>query len=208
MSAPPRITCLFFTAPTIASFLNSAAGRPFAGDLLIECSLRPTLSFVLNLETPANYPGIAGLLGGVDISSLAHPTERLPAPIVLAPGTPVSNLAARSALLALRRPDERIRALTLLVPVTDVPAYGAALALADRFAVAWDAADFPHAELVDFAAWIATEKIIIQGNFAGLFPYVTETQEPAHARRMRELLATFAARIPHLGTEILSISRS
>ena len=103
----PRITALFHDSPTVTSFLNTMAGRVFAGDLLVECSLRPALGFVLNLETPANYPGLAGVLGEVDIGTLAHPTDLLPAPIILAAGSPVSPTALRAALARLQRPDER-----------------------------------------------------------------------------------------------------
>lgn len=194
--APPKITCLFFTAPSLPAFLNAPAGRALCGDLLVECALLPALGYVLNLETPANYPGVAGLLGGVDLGTLAHPSDALPAPIILAAGAPVSPLALRSSLNRLLLPDERLRALTLLVPVADARALGAALALADRFAVAWDAAAFPHEELLDFTRWLAAEKILTPENFAGLHVYAASPQTAAHTQRLAEILAPFAARLP------------
>lgn len=191
--ASPKITCLFFTDPSVPAFLNAPAGRPLAGDLLIECGFQPTLGYVLNFETPVNYPGVAGLLGGVDIGSLSHPTESLPAPILLASGTPVSPLAVRSGLGRLVAPDERLTAITLLVPVSAARSLGAALAFADRFAIAWDASAFPHEELIDFARWLTTEKLVNKGNFAGLHAYSTAPTTPAHYERLAEILAPLGA---------------
>lgn len=192
---PPKITCLFFTDASLPGFLNTPAGRTLAGDLLVECSAQPALGYALNLETPANYPGIAGLLGGVDVGTLAHPTEALPAPILLAAGAPVSPLALRASLARLLRPDERLRAVTLLVPVAEARALGAALALADRFAIAWDAAAFPHEELADFARWLAAEKILTTENFAGLHAYAPANSSASHAQRLAGLLAPLDTRL-------------
>lgn len=205
-SAPPSITCLFFTDPSLPAFLNAPAGRALAGDLLVECALRPALGYVLNLETPANYPGVAGLLGGVDIGTLAHPSDALPAPIILAAGADVSSFAVRSALTRLLRPDDRLRAVTLLVPVTDARTLGAALAVADRFAIAWDAAAFPHEDLVDFARWIATEKLLTAENFAGLHAYAPAGHSPAHAQRLGTLLAPLASRVPGFPAGITAVA--
>lgn len=192
--ASPKITCLFFTAPSLPSFLATPAGRALAGDLLVECAPHPALGYVLNLETPSNYPGVAGLLGGIDVGTLAHPTDALPAPILLAAGAPVSMLAVRSALTCLLRPDERLRAITLLVPLGEARALGAALAVADRFAIAWDVAAFPHEELLAFAGWLAAEKLLTRENFAGLHPYAA-TPSAAHTQRLAPLLAPLNARL-------------
>ncbi|MCX6954915.1 MAG: hypothetical protein NTV51_22390 [Verrucomicrobia bacterium] len=189
--APPTITCLFFNDPSLPAFLRAPAGRDLVGDLLVECSLFPSLGYVLNLETPANYPGVAGLLGGVDLGTLAHPSDALPAPILLAAGSPVSIAAVRSALARLTQPDERLRAITLLVPVSDARALGAALAIADGFALAWDATAFPHEELLDFAQWLAAEKFLL----SGLHTYTTGAPVPSHAQRLTTLLAPLGARL-------------
>lgn len=199
---PPRITCLFFSDATVPVFLNTATGRTFAGDLLVECGLRPALSFLLNVETPANYPGVAGLLSGVDVGTLAHPSDRLPAPILLAAGAPVSATAIRSSLELLRRPDERIQAVTLLVPVADARSLGAALAVADRHAIAWNARAFPHEELVDFARWLGTERLLTPENFAGCFAYSPEILEPVHAQK----LAALYAQHPNLQAGLATLS--
>jgi hypothetical protein len=193
--AAPKITCLFFTDPSVPAFLNAPAGRALAGDLLIECGTHPTLGYVLNLETPANYPGVAGLLGGVDVGSLAHPTESLPAPILLASGAPVSPFAVRAGIGRLVAPDERLTAITLLVPVSAARSLGAALAVADRFAIAWDATAFPHEELIDFARWLTTEKLVTKENFAGLHAYSTVPTTPAHTQRLAGILAPLGARL-------------
>lgn len=200
----PRLTCLFHDSATIASFLNTDAGRPFGGDLMVECSREPALSLVLNLETPPTYPGISGLLGGVDIGSLAHPSDHLPAPVILGAGAPVSFSAIRSALALLRKPDERLSAVTLLVRLSDARPLGAALAWAERFAIAWDVGAFPHEELLDFGRWLAAERLLNRANFSGLFPYATVAPEPAQARRLTALLAPYAGRIPQLHAGILA----
>jgi hypothetical protein len=192
----PLLTCLFHSGATVAGFLNSDAGRALCGDLLVECSLRPALGFALNLETPANYPGVAGLLGDVDLGALAHPTNRLPAPIVLAPGAGVAIGAWRAAIGCLTRPDQRVRAATLLVPVDGAEALGAALTICDRHAIAWDVAAAPQAELIGFARWLADERLFGPAQFAGLFPYAPGPIDPDHARRLRALLAPLAGASP------------
>jgi hypothetical protein len=201
---PPRITCLFHDSTTITAFLNADTGRVFAGDLLIECALRPALGFVLNLETPVNYPGLTGLLGGADIGTLAHPTERLPAPIILAPGTPVSPIALRAAVPLLLAPDERLTEVTLLVPMSEARAIGATVAVADRFVIAWDATAFPHEELVEFGRWLSAEHLLTAANFAGLFPYAPVALNAAHGHRLSALLAPLAARAPGIQAAIIA----
>lgn len=192
----PTITCVFFNDASVAAFLNSAAGRPFAGELLVECALAPTLCFGLNVETPPNFPGIAGLLGGVEVGTLAHGTDLLPAPVVFAPGAPVSATAARSALQRLERTDTRLTAISLLVPMEAARTFGASLAIADRHLIAWDATSAPSDTLVDFARWLATEQLIGAHNFAGLFAYATSAIEFGHAQLVSDLLQPFAARSP------------
>ena len=198
----PRITVLFHDSPTITAFLNTKAERVFAGDLLVECAPQPVLGLVLNLETPANYPGVAGLLGGADVGTLAHPTERLPAPIILAAGSTGSRIAIRAALAALQHPDERLAAITLLVPTSEARALGSALAIADQFAIAWDVAAYPHEELVTFARWLATEQLCDVDNFAGLFPYSNGKLDAAHAQRLNTILAPLATRSPAVRTTV------
>jgi len=172
--------------------LNNPAARPLTGDLLIECAPLPALNFGLNFETPANYPGIAGLLGGGDISSLANATDLLPAPIVLAPGASSSPCATRAALALLRRPDERLSHLTLLVPMGHAPTLGAALALASQFTLAWDISEFPHEELVEFAQWLGRERLIDRDSFQGMVAYASQPVSAAHIQRITTLLAPLA----------------
>ena len=87
------------------------------------------------------------------------------------------------------RPDPRINAATLLVPIGDAALIGASLAVCDRFAFAWDIAEFPHQELIEFARWISAERLIDRGSFAGIFPYATGPIEPVHEKRIKDLLA-------------------
>jgi hypothetical protein len=191
MSAP-QLHCLFHSSPTVALLLNAEAGRALAGDLLVECAPAPALGFALGLETPANYPGIVGLLGGTDIASLAHESDRLPAPIVLAPGTPVQPAATRAALARLTVPDDRIPQLTLLVPLDHAPALGAALAVASQCTLAWDVSEFPHEEMLAFARWLGREQLIPRDRFAGVVAYASQPITAAHAQRLTTLLAPLA----------------
>ena len=191
---PPRITCLLHSHATVAALIKSAAGASLTGDVLIECSRRPSLGLALSLETPSNYPGVAGLLGGIDPESLAHSADGLPAPIILAAGEEVSVDALRSSLALLRKPDARLGHITLLVPIGAARALGAALAVADRFAIAWDIAQFPHEELIDFARWLASEKLIERDNFIGVLTYGAESADVAHSQKIAALIGSLAAR--------------
>lgn len=202
---PPKITCLFYTDLSVAAFLNAASGRALVGDLLVECGPSPALSFKLNVETPANYPGLAGLLGGVDIGSLAHPTDRLPAPIIFAPGAPLAPAALRGALALCQRPDERLDTITLIVPVGFARELGAALALADKFAIAWDVTAFPHADLVAFAEWLGAERLLSPENFAGLLAYAPEEPDRAHGQRIAALLTPALARLPGTRPAVITL---
>jgi hypothetical protein len=199
---PPKITCLFFSDLSVAGFLAGANGRALVGDLLVECSRQPALSYLLNVETPANYPGIAGVLGGVDVGTLAHANDRLPAPIIFASGMSVSIAALRAALALLAKPDDRLAHITLLVPLGEARALGAALAVADQFAIAWDAVALPHEEIDAFAKWLGEEKILTKDNFAGLFPYAAEPLALPHAQRLATLLFPISARVPAIRSEI------
>lgn len=189
---PPQIRCLFHTSPTVAAFLLSSAGQPLAGDLLVECAPTPALGFALSLETPANYPGIVGLTGGVDIASLAHASERLPAPIILAPGAPSLPSSMRAALALLPRPDERLKHLTLLVPLGHASALGAALGIATHFALAWDVSEYPHEDLLEFARWLGRERLVERPRFEGVFAYANQPVSAAQTQRLATLLAPLA----------------
>jgi hypothetical protein len=167
-------------------------------------SAKPARSFVLNLETPANYPGIAGRLGGVDLGTLAHPSEHLPALIILAPGGRVARTALRAALARLQRPDERLAAITLLVPVSEACMLGGALTVAERFTVAWDVSACPHEKIVEFARWLAAQRLCDEESFAGLFPYATGKLGLTHSQRLKKMLGPFALRAPVIRDTITS----
>jgi len=189
---PPRITCLFHSSLSVAKLLISDAGHAFASDLLVECSPAPALGFTLNLETPATYPGLAGLFGGADIGSLANATDPLPAPIILAPGAATAPGVIRAALPLLRKPDARQIHIMLLVPMSVARSFGAELSLADRFTLAWDVSEFPHEELLEFAQWLGRERLLDRANFDGVIAYATEPIDAAHSQRIAALLAPFA----------------
>jgi hypothetical protein len=201
--AASQIHCLFHSSASVVALLNSPAGLPLAGNLLVECAPAPALGFALSLETPTNYPGLAGLLGGVDAASLAHTTERLPAPIVLAPGAAVTASALRTALNLLPDSDANLPHVTLLVPLDHAPAMGAALALASRFTIAWDVAEYPHEELLNFARWLGREHLVDSSNFAGILAYAPHPLPAAQAQRLTSLLAPLATAAHPAGVIVL-----
>ncbi len=190
--APPRVTCVFHSSPTVVALLGSSAGSALAGELLVECAPLPSLGFALNLETPVNYPGLAGLLGGVEVASLAHASERLPVPIVLAPGAASTPDATRAALTLLSRPDAKLQHIALLVPMGHAPRLGAALAVASAFTLAWDVSEFPQAELIDFAQWLDREHLLDRSSFAGVIAYASQPIDAGHSQRLTTLLAPLA----------------
>ncbi len=192
-----RLHCLFYTSPaSLPGFLSSEAARPFAGDLYIELSTRPALAFALNRETPAHFPGLAGLLGGLPLQELALSIDRLPAKLIPAPGSAPDPAVLRDALGLLRsRPDAPAH-ITLLVPVAQAAVLGAALHLADRFAIAWDANQAPETDLLEFARWARAEHLLAPATFAGLFPYSPIPLDASGARHASRLAKLFAESAP------------
>jgi hypothetical protein len=191
----PRIDCVFYTSPaTLAGFLSSEIARPVRGDFFIELGLRPALAYALNLETPALFPGLAGLLGGLPLADLALNTEHLPCSFVPAPGAPVSVATLRAALVALRA--TKATQVTLLVSVEDAPSLGAVLHTADRFALAWDALAHPETSLADFARWLKTEALLTPTNFLGLLAYSAQPLDAPAARHSAQLTRLFTEAAP------------
>lgn len=190
--APSRLTCVFHSSPTIVALLNAPAGAGLVGELLIECAPLPALGFTLSLETPVNYPGLPGLLGGVDVASLAHVTDLLPAPIVLAPGAAANPEAARAALIRLALVHAGPGPITLLVPMGYASVLGAALAVATQFTLAWDVSEFPHAELLDFSRWLDQENLLDRASFAGMLAYASQPVDAPHTQRLTALLEPLA----------------
>lgn len=190
--SPPNITCVFYTSPTIVGLLVNPASHPPVGNLFVECSTSPSLGYALGLETPTGYPGIAGLLGGASLGSLAYPTDRLPAPVVLAPGTPTAPAAVRAALSVLEQAEGCPAQVVLLVSTGEASALGAALAVADHFLLAWDITEFPHDELLDFARWLGRERLLDRGSFQGVLAYASQPADTAHCERLTTLLAPLA----------------
>jgi len=192
-----RLDCLFYTSPaTLPAFLATDAARVLLGATLVELAPRPTLAFALNQETPAHYPGLAGLLGGLPLADLALAHARLPAPLVPAPGAPVALATLRAALCVLREKAAAADHLTLLVHVDDAPALGACLHLADRFGIAWDALAHPETGLLDFARWLRDEALLTAANFSGLMPYSATPLDASAARHANRLSRLFAESAP------------
>ncbi len=190
--AKPQLTCLFCTSVTAPRLLCSPAGRDLGGDLLVDCGLAPAFAPVLELDLPAGFPGIAGLFGGRTLGELVRTSPRLPVPILPAAALPSAAAPVRSALQLLPQCEAGFARMTLLVPLADARALGAALAVAHRYAIAWDISEPPHAELADFARWLAEENLADRSSFAGLFPYAGRAIEDAHRHRLEPTLAPLA----------------
>ncbi len=190
--AKPQLTCLFCTSVTAPRLLCSPAGRDLGGDLLVDCGLAPTFASALELDLPPGFPGIAGLLGGRTLGELLRKSSRLPVPFLPAAAQPAAAAPVRSALQLLPQCDAGFARMTLLVPLADARALGAALAVAHRFAIAWDISEPPQAELADFARWLAEECLADRSSFAGLFPYAGRPIEDAHRQRLEPALAPLA----------------
>jgi hypothetical protein len=190
--AKPQLTCLFCTSVTAPRLLGSPAGRDLGGDLLVDCGLAPTFASVLGLDLLPGFPGVAGLLGSRTFGELVRTSPRLPVPILPAATQPSAAAPVRSALQLLPQSDAGYARMTLLVPLADVRALGAALAVAHRFAIAWDISEPPQAELADFARWLAEENLADRTTFAGLFPYAGRAIEDAHRQRLEPALAPLA----------------
>ena len=190
--AKPQLTCLFCSSVTAPQLLCSPAGRDLGGDLLVDCGLQPSFAAGLELELPAEFPGLAGLLGGLPLGDLVRTSKRLPLPFLPAASRPQAAAPVRSALQLLPQCEAGFARITLLVPLADARALGAALAVAHRFAIAWDISEPPHEELTDFARWLDSEPLADRTSFAGLFPYAGREIDPAHRQRLEPALAPLA----------------
>ncbi len=201
----PEILCIFHSDATVLTFLKSTAGSELLGNLIIEVSAQPSLSYLLGLETPVNHPGLAGVLGPLKLEELAVEHPYAPAPIVLASGSSTSASALRAALSQLKAKASDYRRITLLVPMFEAATIGAALGEADRFAVAWDITALPSPDLAKFAAWIRDEGLTDPACFDGMFSYTPNLLDGtavSHVQKLSALMAPLREANPAIQSEI------
>ena len=72
-AADPGITCIYFSDSTVVGFLKTAAGHGLVGGLLVECGLRPSLNFMLNVGLPRVRMPISSAAGWSNMVPLSRP---------------------------------------------------------------------------------------------------------------------------------------
>ena len=189
------IHCLVYSHPTVVQRLKEAAFKPLAGRILVEIAPEPTLGHALGLETPANFPGVAGILSKKhNLSDLSVDVRELPVPIILAPGAETSPKALEDAV-ALLSDHSNHGQISLLVHVRDLDLVKGALAHVDKLTVLWDLADLPGSSLVSLAEYLASEDLLTPEFWGGFVPYEhTDRPVPPENREALEaILSPFAA---------------
>ncbi len=189
------IHCLVYSHPTVVQRLREAAFKPLAGRILVELAPEPTLAHALGLETPASFPGVAGILAKKHpLGDLAVELRELPVPIVLAPGAETSPKALEDAVALL--PDHGTHGqISILVHVRDLDLIRFALASVDKLSVLWDLADLPGSSLTGLADFLAAEDLLTPGFWGGFHPYEHPDRPvpPENREAMEQILAPFAA---------------
>jgi hypothetical protein len=184
-----------FNDASIASLLqpDPPLWPGFKPAIIAEVSDRPALAYSLDLETPAAYPGIAGLLGpSTAPADLAVRLPRLQIPAILAPA---QSLNASVWLAALRRlaHDPRITGPRIvLVDAALAPSLAPVLALADRIGLAWDLSTPPGAPLQALMQVLAQDGILRPETWAGIAAYFSADHVPA-ADELSSAQTTLAA---------------
>jgi hypothetical protein len=181
-----------FNDASIAFLLrpDSPLWADFTPGVLVELADRPTLAHAFDLETPANYPGAAGLLGTTTTpADLVVRLATIPTPTILAPSQP---LTPATAIAALRRlaPDTRIEGpRVVLLDAALAPAITPALAYATRLGIAWDLSTPPGRELPRLLDALSAESLVRPETWAGLIGYFS----PDHAATPEEYASASAA---------------
>ena len=195
MKPQAELNLIVYSNPTVLKHLDMGTLAPSVGEVLVEVALFPTLSYALGMETPAEYPGVAGVLAGrSSLDSLAVQAQGLAKPIVLAPGSGISAAAMDSAIAHLRD-SEGGRRITLLLHVSEWPGLSHAVSCVDRLVVAWDLADMPSDNLPELAAFVAREGLVSKPYWGGFLPYVDEARHTGvkNAEKLAPLLKAFAS---------------
>lgn len=182
-----------FNDSSVVSLLRP--GSPLWDDgvapgLIVELSPHPTLAYALDLETPAAYPGVAGLLGGA--TAPADLVVRLPdvsIPAILAPAAPLSAATVTASLRRLAT-DARITGRRMvLVEASLAPSLAPALAACARLGVVWDLSATPGQGLEELLSALAAENLVRDDTWAGLLSYFSPDQEATAQERSAATVA-------------------
>ncbi len=182
-----------FNDASVVSLLN--AGSPLWDDgippgLIVELSAHPTLAYALDLETPASYPGVAGLLGhSTAPGDLVVRLPNVSIPAILAPAGPLTPATAAAALRRLAADHRVIGRRIVLVEASLAPALAPVLAACGRLGVVWDLSAPPGPRLDELLAALAAENLLRDASWAGLLAYFS----PDHHATADEQAAAAAA---------------
>ena len=163
-----------FNDASVADLL--APGSPLWGktvpSLIAEVAERPTLAHTLDLETPATYPGMAGLLGRT--TKPADLVVKLPGtqlPAILAPAQMLTPAVWAAAIRRLAT-DTRIDGpRLLLVDAALLPSLVSVLVRAQRIGLVWDLSTPPGDDLGQLLEGLTTEGLLSSTQWAGLLGY-------------------------------------
>lgn len=163
-----------FNDASVSCLLNakSPLWPDFTPGLLAELSSSPVLAHTLNLETPAGYPGLAGLLGSsTSPADLAVRLPDLSIPAILSPAQALSPATAFAAIRRLRV-DPRIQGTRLLLLEASLVAdYLPGLACVDQLGILWDMSSPPGAPVQNLLSGLEREILQLPGKWAGLLGY-------------------------------------
>lgn len=172
---------LFYSDQTILDYLaNQPEGDRAA--LLVELASAPTLAMAAGLQTPSDYPGLAGLCGDLSIQALSVESKKLSAPTILAPS---STGASAPQVWGLRYLQEHFdKPVTVLIHVSDAEAFAAAWSMADEIGIAWDVATPMPASVTTLVEKLKAEECLSSEAWNGFTIYgdasasVQSTLEP------------------------------
>lgn len=137
MAANPELLVLLYAHPSVCEWLRQGGAGHSATHPIAEVALGPTLAPALGLRTPADYPGLTGLLEpGLSLAQLALRKPVVNQCFIPAPGTAVAPV--HFAWSVARWRTQATGPLTLLLRLTDAEVMSETLALADGVAVYWD----------------------------------------------------------------------
>ncbi|MEO0797118.1 MAG: hypothetical protein AAFX93_18345 [Verrucomicrobiota bacterium] len=145
----------------------------WSGDLIVEVSTKPALAFELNRLTPSDYPGIAGILGGIPLDELSC-EECEDKKLILAPGTDCSRNAIWQALAVLPNAMADNTATTVLIPYNEYETWEGCLDFIDSLSALWDARIPVQPEFEETIQRLTKNPILEHLNWLGMKFYATE----------------------------------
>lgn len=181
MTPPPSLSVIIFHDPSVLSHLGSDSPLFEASSprLIVEFSAAPILASGLDLDTPAAYPGPAGLLSPDSVpSDLAIACPALACPAILAPGRRI-GLSVLGAVLRRLGTDVSLPSPTVaLVDAKIAPALAPWLAYCSRLGVAVDLGLPFTAELASTLTALDNESLLDPVRWSGFSGYFSDHHHP------------------------------